>query len=69
MNLSNSNVRWGFVAQAFHWLMFLLILGAWFAQRADLLDRALVHDHQPVRQRAAPASQRGGHRIAGDAGG
>lgn len=27
----NSAQRWGWVAQLFHWLMFLLIIGAWFA--------------------------------------
>jgi cytochrome b561 len=31
MNALNTATRWGLVSQAFHWLMFLLILGAWFA--------------------------------------
>lgn len=31
MHARNSEQRWGWVAQAFHWLMFLLIVGAWFA--------------------------------------
>lgn len=31
MNLSNTDTRWGLVAQGFHWLMFLVIAGAWFA--------------------------------------
>lgn len=31
MSLTNTEQRWGLLAQAFHWLMFLLILGAWFA--------------------------------------
>lgn len=31
MGTLNTAVRWGWLAQAFHWLMFLLILGAWFA--------------------------------------
>ncbi len=31
MNMGNTDERWGIVSQAFHWLMFLLIIGAWFA--------------------------------------
>lgn len=31
MTLANTDTRWGLVAQFFHWAMFLLILGAWFA--------------------------------------
>lgn len=31
MNITNTDRRWGLVSQGFHWLMFLLILGAWFA--------------------------------------
>ncbi|MFZ5757210.1 MAG: cytochrome b [Pseudomonadota bacterium] len=31
MLLKNTDRRWGAIAQLFHWLMFLLILGAWFA--------------------------------------
>lgn len=31
MNMLNTETRWGLVSQCFHWLMFLLILGAWFA--------------------------------------
>lgn len=31
MMLKNSNARWGLVIQGLHWLMFLLILGAWLA--------------------------------------
>ncbi len=31
MNMTNTNNRWGLIAQGFHWLMFLLIIGAWFA--------------------------------------
>lgn len=31
MQARNSENRWGWVAQAFHWLTFLLVIGAWFA--------------------------------------
>jgi cytochrome b561 len=31
MGARNSTQRWGWVAQLFHWLMFFLIVGAWFA--------------------------------------
>lgn len=31
MHLTNTNTRWGLIAQLFHWIMFLLILGAWVA--------------------------------------
>lgn len=31
MSLRNTDARWGWLAQLFHWLIFLLILGAWFA--------------------------------------
>lgn len=31
MPLTNTHQRWGLLSQAFHWLIFLLILGAWFA--------------------------------------
>lgn len=31
MSFTNTNQRWGLLSQAFHWLTFLLILGAWFA--------------------------------------
>lgn len=31
MNLLNTDTRWGAISQLLHWLMFLLILGAWFA--------------------------------------
>ncbi|MFZ5724344.1 MAG: cytochrome b [Pseudomonadota bacterium] len=31
MLLKNTEQRWGLVAQLFHWSMFLLIAGAWFA--------------------------------------
>lgn len=31
MPLTNTEQRWGLLAQLFHWGMFLLILGAWFA--------------------------------------
>lgn len=31
MLLKNTDQRWGMVAQLFHWVMFLLVLGAWFA--------------------------------------
>lgn len=31
MNWSNTSQRWGVLAQVLHWLMFLLILGAWVA--------------------------------------
>ena len=31
MSARNSAQRWGWVAQLFHWGMFLLIVGAWFA--------------------------------------
>lgn len=31
MSYRNTDSRWGWVAQGFHWLMFLLILGAWIA--------------------------------------
>ncbi len=30
MSIGNTGQRWGLVAQGFHWLMFLLIVGAWF---------------------------------------
>ena len=31
MSIGNTEQRWGLLAQAFHWLMFVLIVGAWFA--------------------------------------
>jgi len=31
MTLLNTETRWGALSQLLHWLMFLLILGAWFA--------------------------------------
>lgn len=31
MNMNNTDKHWGLVAQGVHWLMFLLIVGAWFA--------------------------------------
>jgi len=31
MGIQNTTTRWGWITQGFHWLMFLLILGAWFA--------------------------------------
>lgn len=31
MSALNTDARWGLVSQTFHWLMFLLIVGAWFA--------------------------------------
>ncbi len=31
MNITNTDKRWGLVAQGFHWLTLLLIVGAWFA--------------------------------------
>lgn len=31
MSMKNTENRWGAIAQLFHWLMFLVILGAWFA--------------------------------------
>lgn len=31
MSLRNTSGRWGVVAQTLHWLLFLLIVGAWFA--------------------------------------
>lgn len=31
MTLLNTDTRWGLLSQTLHWLMFLLILGAWFA--------------------------------------
>lgn len=31
MSLTNTEQRWGLLAQLLHWGMFLLILGAWFA--------------------------------------
>lgn len=34
MPLRNSAGRWGVVAQVFHWLAFVLIVGAWFAMES-----------------------------------
>lgn len=31
MTLGNTDTRWGLLAQIFHWGMFLLMVGAWFA--------------------------------------
>jgi cytochrome b561 len=31
MSAQNTTQQWGWVAKTFHWLMFLLIVGAWFA--------------------------------------
>ncbi len=34
MMLGNTDTRWGLLAQLFHWGMFLLMVGAWFAVEA-----------------------------------